>query len=299
MIGRPAMAQMVHVAAESENRGRVVLQVRSGRPHPLAIDLAVRIAHAYQARLEGLFVEEPQLVDGAAHAFVNEVSLSGRAIHMLEVQSIETMFGFDARSARRLIVERAETANVPVDVRITRDETLRALAVACAENGPWNMIVLGDAFGPYDQHMLAQTLGEIAGTTALVAVGPRASRSTGPIVLLVESADRLDGMLRLAERLSSDMEDADKPDLRLIPVADTAQDCEDLDTQLRLVLEGNRRVGAGACLVTFGAPEVAAEAIRRSNAGLVVAQFGGTIVSDSHDLRDLAQCLECPIVLVR
>lgn len=290
---------MVHVAAESENRGRVVLHVRSGRPNLLAIDTAIRIARAYHARLESLFVEEPQLLDGAAHAFINEISLTGHTIRSLEVAAIEDSFVFNARCAHGMISERAKAATVPLQMRIVRDETLRALSLACTESGPWNMIVLAEPFSLSDRNLLAHLLSEIAGATALVAVGPRATRANGPILLAIESADRLDGMLRLAERLTADEDAAHRTRVILLPVAETIDASHELDAQLRLALAGDDRIAMLDCLATHGAPEVVAEVLRRSAPGLIVAQVGGAVLAEGGELRDLAHCLECPIILIR
>lgn len=297
MISRERIGEFVHVAADGENRGRVVLRVRSGRPHPLAVDIAIRIAQAYQARLESLFVEEPQLVDCACHAFVNEISVSGRSIRSLEVRDVEAILGHEARLARQYIEGRARAASVPFVLRVMRDESLRALSVACAESGPWNIIVLADPFSPSEPQSLVQMLAEIADATAIVAVGPRASRRSGPILVVVESADRLESMLRLADRLAG--EEADRVRIRVLPVAETAEASHELEAQLRLALGDDDRVTVSVALTTLGASEVASEAVRRVAPGLVIAQASGSLVGAKSDMRALAQSLECPIILVR
>lgn len=297
MISRERIGEFVHVAAIGENRGRVVLRVRSGRPHPVAVDIALRIAHAYQARLESVFVEEPQLVDSAGHAFVNEISISGRSVRSLEVRDVEAILGYEARRARQFIEERAQAASVPFELRVMRDESLRALSVACAESGPWNIIVLADPFSAGERHTLLQMLGEIADATAIVAVGPRASRGTGPVLVVVESVERLDAMLRLADRLAG--EGDDRLPVEVLPVAETAAASHDLEAQLRLALAGDGRVSIAVSLTTLAASDVAIEAVRRAAPGLVITQAGGVLVGGNADMRALSQSLECPIVLVR
>lgn len=297
MIDRNRTGEVVHVAADGENRGRVVLRVHSGRPHPLAVDVAIRIAQAYHARLESLFVEEPQLVDGAAHPFVREVLLSGRATQSFDVRDVEAILGYEARRARRYIEARAQAASVPFALRVTRDESVRALSVACTEDGPWNVIVLADAFSPMGHQALAQMLDLISGATAVVAVGPRATRTVGPIVVAVENADRLESMLRLAERLAG--EEPDRSPIRILLVTETVAACGELEAHVRLALAGHSDTLQMSSVPTLGAPDVAIEAVRRSGAGLVIAQAGGLLIGADDHVRMLAQCLECPIVLVR
>lgn len=297
MIDQNRTGEVVHVAADGENRGRVVLRVHSGRPHPLAVDVAIRIAQAYHARLESLFVEEPQLVDGASHPFVREVLLSGRTTQSFDVRNVEAILGYEARRARKFIEARAQAASVPFALRVTRDESLRALSVACAEDGPWNVIVLADAFSPMGQQALAQMLDLISGATAVVAVGPRAARAVGPIVVVVETADRLESMLRLAERLAG--EEPHRSPVRILLVTETVAMCGELEAHVRLALAGHGETLQMLSVPTLGAPDVAIEAVRRSGAGLVIAQAGGLLVGADDRMRTLAQCLECPIVLVR
>ena len=68
---------IAHVAEMGEDRGRVVLHLRSGRPSTVALEAAVRVARAFGSEIESLFVEDEQLFDCAAYGFVREVSLSG------------------------------------------------------------------------------------------------------------------------------------------------------------------------------------------------------------------------------
>lgn len=297
MTVRERIGEFVHVAADGENRGRVLLRLRSGRPNALAVDMAIRIAQAYQARLESLFVEEPQIVDGALHPFVNEICLSGRTIRSLEVRDVEAIFGYESRQARRLIEARAVAAGVPFAPRRMRDESLRALSVACAENGPWNVIVLADPVLPDEPHSPLQMLTEIADATAVVVVGPRVAQCSGPIVIAVETADRLDGMLRLAERLSE--VGGDTAPIDLLPVGETVAEGREIESQLRLALGADQRVRILMALATLGSSAVAVEAVRRVSPGLVIAQASGSIAGGHGDSRALAQLLDCPIILVR
>ena len=48
--------------------------------------------------------------------------------------------------ARRQIEALARRAEVPLRSRVVRDEPLRALSIACAETGPWNVVALAEPF---------------------------------------------------------------------------------------------------------------------------------------------------------
>ena len=85
---------------------------------------------------------------------------------------------------------------MPLRSRVVRDEPLRALSIACAETGPWNVVALAEPFTGSTSEMLKQLLIEIAGATGLVLVGPRARRTTGPAIVAVEDIDHLPSMLK-------------------------------------------------------------------------------------------------------
>ena len=108
-----------------------------------------------------------------------------------------------AQGARRQLEALARQAEVPLRSRVVRDEPLRALSIACAETGPWNVVALAEPFTGGNGGLLKQLLVEVAGATGLVMVGPQARRVTGPAVIAVEDTDQLPAMLRAAERLAA------------------------------------------------------------------------------------------------
>ena len=135
---------IAHVAQSGEDRGRVVLQLRSARPSTIALEAAVRIAQAFQSEIESLFVEDEQLIDCTGFAFVREVSLSGRERRAMSAERLAQDLSLAAKGARRQIATLARRAEVPLRSRTVRDEPLRALSIACAQTGPWNVVALGE-----------------------------------------------------------------------------------------------------------------------------------------------------------
>jgi hypothetical protein len=105
-----------------------------------------------------------------------------------------------AQGTRRQLEALARKAEVPLRCRVVRGEPLRALTIACAEVGPWNVVALGEPFAAGNGALLKQMLAEVSGTTGIVTVGPRARRVSGPVIVAVEARAALPDMLRLAER---------------------------------------------------------------------------------------------------
>jgi hypothetical protein len=286
---------IAHVAQAGEDRGRVVLHLRSAHPSAIALEAAVRIARAFQSEIESLFVQDEQLMDCADFGFVREISLTGREQRRMSRDAVARDLHLAAVGARRQIEELARRAEVPLRSRVVRDEPLRALSIACAETGPWNVVALAEPFTGSTSEMLKQLLVEIAGATGLVLVGPRARRTTGPAIVAVEDIDNLPGMLKAAERLAA----LDGAEVILLLVASDDERLQWMDGQARLFVEAREDLRIASAEVARGEAAVIAETLRRMQGGFVIAQFGGLVVPDEGNLRPLGAALECPLFLVR
>jgi hypothetical protein len=286
---------IAHVAQSGEDRGRVVIQIRSSYPSAIAMRAAVQIARAFGSDLESLFIEDKQLFDCAAYGFAREISLSGRDSRPLSLDSMMRDLHLAAQGTRRQLEALARAAQVPLRCRVVRDEPLRALTMACAEVGPWNVVALGEPFGADYGATLKQMLAEVSGTTGIVTVGPRARRVAGPVIAAVEETAELPDMLRLAERLAA----VDGAEVVLLLVAASEAELAQMEGEARLVVEDREGVRIEPVAVARGAAAAVAETLRRLNGGMVICHFGGLVVPDEGDLRPLAAALECPLFLVR
>jgi hypothetical protein len=286
---------IAHVAQSGEDRGRVVIQIRSRHPSAIAMQAAVQIARAFGSDLESLFVDDEQLFDCAAYGFVREVSLSGRQSRVLSLDTMMRDLHLAAQGTRRQLEELTRKAQVPLRCRVVRDEPLRALTIACAEVGPWNVVTLGEPFSAGNGAMLKQLLAEVSGTTGIVTVGPRAQRVSGPVIVAVEDTAELPDMLRTAERIAA----VEGSEMVLLLVATGEDEVERMDGAARLALEDREGVRIERAVVTHGAAAAIAETLRRLRGGIVICRFGGLVVPDEGDLSPLAAALECPLFLVR
>jgi hypothetical protein len=286
---------IAHVAEAGEGRGRVVLRLGpTADLSDVAVDAALRVAQAFQSEIEGLFVEDSQLFDLAGFDFSREISLSGQRARALSVANMERELHYVSAGLTRKVERAAQAAKVPVRCRVVRDEPMQALAAACAEHGPWNVVTLG---APYAARVLSlrELFGTVWGTTGIVLAGPKAQRTTGPVVALIEDMERVQPMLRAAERLAA----ATGGEAKLLLVDPEEANFEWMEGQVRLLL------GAGAAdkLVTpkrtpWGHLPLV-ELLRRLNAGFVMAQFGGRVAASEDDISRLSDALEGPLFLVR
>jgi hypothetical protein len=285
---------IMHVAEAGEQRGRVVLHITSGHPNKVAIEAAVRIAQAFHSEIESLFVEDMQLYDMASYPFAREISLRGTN-RALSREDIERDLRLTGRALCRRVERLAQAANVPLRSRIVRDDPLQALAKACSEDGPWNVVALADVLAPGQGVRVCDLFANVAGYTGLMLVGPKARRTRGPVIAVVESADHLQPMLRAAERMSG----VTGGEVMVMLLSDSPTGGQWLEEQVRLALGDQAKLTLLAYQIDQGAPAALAEVIRRLHGGFLIAHFGGILVPAHGDLRDLVSALECPLFLMR
>jgi len=285
---------IMHVAEAGEQRGRVVLHITSGHPNAVAIEAAVRIAQAFHSEIESLFVEDLQLYDMASYPFAREISLTG-ARRTLSREAIERDLQLTARALRRRVEALALAANVPLRARVVRDDPVQALAKACAEDGPWNVVALADVLAPGQGLRICELFANVAGYTGLMLVGPKARRTRGPVIAVVESPDHLQPMLRAAERMAG----VSGGEVVVMLLADGPERGQWLEEHVRLALGTQAKVSLVSYQIDQGAPAALAEVIRRLQAGFLIGHFGGILVPAHGDLRDLVTAIECPLFLMR
>ena len=82
---------IAHVARAGEDRGRVVLRLcPTCHQSEVALEAAIKVAQAFDAEVESLFVEEQQLIEMASFPFASEISLAGRSRRALSPATIES-----------------------------------------------------------------------------------------------------------------------------------------------------------------------------------------------------------------
>jgi hypothetical protein len=285
---------IAHVAEAGEDRGRVVLRLDpAAQPSRIALEAAVRVALAFQSEIESLVVADQQLFELAAFPFACQVSRTGE-VQRLSAETLQRDIATAAGALVRAVRQVADRSGVRVRERVVRDEPVRAVARACAELGPWNVVALAEPFSPAHAAALRQLFDTVLGATGIVIAGPRAQRMTGPILVAIEAIDHLPPMLRAAERLAA----VSRSEIRLLIVNDDPRELDWMEDQARLVLGAAARITLEPTLPSRGPAEIA-ERLRRLGGGFLIAQFGGVVVPDAGDLRPLSLALECPMLLVR
>lgn len=288
---------ITHVAEAGEDRGRVVFNLgTSGRLSDVAMEAALRVAQAFHSEIEALFVEDQQLFDLLGFSFSHEIAFPSSAIHSIDPAVLEREMRLQGAALSRRVLIAAGLSDIRARARTIREDPVRALALACAEVGPWNVVALGEPLAPQDATLLPRLFREVDAATGFVVTGRKACRTGGPVVAIVEEADRVPGMLRAAERLAA----VTGGEAQLWLLEEGSERLEWLEGQVRLSLGLKARA---VRLVPFDASRTDMRALcsslQRIRAGFVIARHGGRLAP--HDEADpiALSALEGPLFLVR
>lgn len=289
---------IAHVAAAGERSGRVMLWLGGAAVSRVAIEAALQLAQIFQAEVESLFVEDKQLFDLAEFPFARAIGASGGGWQPLPQEALEREMRFAAAALHRQVAEAAEAASIPCHARVVRDEPMRAVARACAENGPWNLVVVGDALTAGDEARLADLFERVRDTTGAVITGPLARRTRGPVVAVVEEFDRLGPMLKTAQKLAA----VTGGEVKLTLAGDRRDELAWMEGEARLLCASGEEGEIAEFETVLAAnddPAPLAAVLQRDKPGFALAQFGGRLVAPGASLRPLSAVLECPLLLVR
>ncbi len=148
-----------------------ILVALDASPHSLAaLDTAVDLAERLDAELQGLFVEDINLLRLAQLPFARELRFPHSTTHKVDAPQMEEQLRGQAAQAQRLFRREAERRNITHSFTVVRGVVAASLLKAALES---DLLVLGRA-----SHSLVRT--ERLGSTAQTAVS-QAERS----VLLV------------------------------------------------------------------------------------------------------------------
>lgn len=291
---------IAHVAAADERSGRVVLWLGGSAPlSRIAVDAAMLLAEAFQAEVESLYVEDKQLFDLAEFPFARVIGDAGGSWRPLPQATLEREMRFAAAALHRQVAEAGLAVSIPCRARIVRDEPLRALARACAENGPWNVVVVGESLAPGDEARLAELFDRVRDSTGAVITGPLGRRTRGPVVAVVEEFERLGPMLKAAQRLAP----IAGGDVKLTLVGDRRDELAWMEGEARLLCaagdESGESIEFESVLAANDDLAPLAAVLQRHKPGIALAQYGRRLIAPGVNLRPLAATLECPLLLVR
>ncbi|MEL6621573.1 MAG: hypothetical protein AAFQ11_01700 [Pseudomonadota bacterium] len=292
-------AMIAHVAKVDEARGRVVLRI-CHRVRDDAVMAAARVAAAYEAQLETVYVEDEDVHTCAEFSFAVELTPSGTRRRSLGGPAVAQSYSALRERSRRAVSKAAAAFDITVAERAMRNDPIRSVAIACAENGPWNIIALAEPASATEFDGVRRLFTAVKDNTGLVIVGRHQARSRrGPIVAVVDRAEDLMGTLRAAERIAAASGEAVIVMLVAAPPLATG----DLEGEVRLAIatetELGRRVELTVPSQTFGEPSAIVAAVLKPQPSFVIARFGGPLSATKDAFSTVMAHLPCPVLFGR
>lgn len=307
-----------HVAEANEARGRVILRFSAWKPNEVAIQAAMLVANAFNSEVELLLVEDSQRMNFANFPFAKEYSLRDGQSRAISAQAVRAEMQAAFKVARRHVAAACAEHEVPVYEHVVRDDPVQALASACARRGPWNMIAIAETFAASASFSLDEVFDNVDDATGVIIAGPEArtpvalesrssgrtagrrqramqARMPGPVVLAIEDAVHIQGMLRVGRYLAAALE----VDVVVVIVSGTDSELTQTEAEVRLLLADDASVRLARSDTIFGEQAAVADLIRRQRGSFLIAQYGGIIAPRSRSLRPLTGSLPCPVLLVR
>lgn len=284
---------IAHVAEAGEGSGRVVLQM-GPLLSAVALDAALQVARSFRSEVEALYTDDGML-DLAAFPFAREISVAGAIKGPFDTDALRRRQHRTAAATLRRAASAARDAGIGFSSSVRPDDATSALAEACAERGPWNMVALGEPIGSHDVIKIREMFSSVWGTTGFVLTGPKATRTSGPVIAVVEDIERFAPLLRTAQHLAAAI--SSTPEVVL--ATDSPERLVQMEAQARLMLTDELQSTLPMSTVSFGGAPAIGEMLRARGAGFVIAHYDGIAVPSQGEDTLLAESLEGPLLIVR
>lgn len=266
---------------------RVLVALDASRASLDALSAAAALAARLGADLEGIFVEDVNLLRAAGFPFASQLSLPSGALHPLDRLAIEVDLRALAAAAREAIAAAAQQLHISWSFRVARGQVSVELLEAASKV---DVLVLGRT-----SHRLGATPGQTARAAAarapssVLLVG-RGGRIGRPLLVAYDGSPMADRALDVAARL-----DGSAGPLTVLVAASTPEQAEQLAERARrrLELEGHGKVR----WIAAAHREDIVRAARISGA-LLVLGVASSALGDA-GLGMLLDEIESPLLLVR
>lgn len=246
---------------------RVLVALDAASSGAAALDSAARLAALVGAELQGLFVEDIDLLRLAALPFAQEVSVSSAAERRIDASAVQALFRVKIEERRQLLAVAAQGAGARWSFRVVRGRTIDAAFGAAAEA---DLLFLGrrrDALPAINapRPVVVLASGSPKDRDSLQLAAHMSGGNGGGIVVLVTPGEHGTMDLAIAE-------------------------CERLSAQL----------GAGTIRYEHAPSQVAAiaEAVRRCRGKLLLIEPQGVGLTRSQ-IAELVERVDCPVLLVQ
>lgn len=280
---------------------RRILVALDASTHDLAaLDAAVDLAERVKAEIEGLFIEDINLMRLAEFPFAQQLGLPTGLRLRLDAEVIEREMRALAEEARRTLEAAAARSEVRWSFRVVRGPVEVEMRAAA---GGADLIVLDTASRPLTRHARLGSPAEGAARRSALPVLLLRGRP-GPVRSVVVAFDGSAGAAKalaaaaeIAVALAADGEPEQRVPLWVLCLADCEAAARTVERKARDLLARHEVAAQLETMIKAG-PARLCEAVRAVEDGLFVLDAGAPLL-DKMTAEGLLAETDCPLLLVR
>jgi len=270
---------------------RRILVALDASYHSLAaLEAAAKLAASLQAELQGLFVEDVNLLRAAGSPVAREVQYPFATAARLDPQRMERALRAQAARARRAIAKCCERRKIQWSFRVVRGKVASEVLEAAMEA---DLLSLGKASRPFvDRGRLGSTARAVtARAPHSVLLLQRDTDIHSPITVTYDGSAAARGALMIAAELAQKQEGY----LSIFTLASTSEDWQQFQSDVADLLQGrglmvHQRRLADASVATL------IQGLHSERSGMLVLHSTAVPPEALHTLLDE---VECPVLLIR
>jgi len=269
---------------------RILVAVDASHHSLAALEAAAELAASLKAELQGLFVEDVNLLRVAGSPVAREVQYPFVAATRLDRARMERGLRAQATQARRALVAACDRRQIKWSFRVVRGEVAPEVLTAALEA---DLLSLGKASRPLIRRVRLGSTARAAMTDApcCVLLLQRDASVKSPVVVPYEDSRAARQALMMAVHLAQRKERY----LTILILADALDKAQRLQAQATNWLRGQRLIVryrrlAGASITTLS------QAARSEESGVLVLSRS---ILHPEALQTLLNEIDCPVLLVR
>lgn len=269
---------------------RILIALDSSTSPPDSLEVAADLARRLRAELEGLFIEDNELLQLAALPFSSQVNLTTGGRQPLDITELESQMANLAEGARRRLETIAKRDRVAWSFRKVRGRIAHEVAVA-AESADLVIIEGGHNDGPAYARLGLPATATVKQITRSILILRHGRRFDGTVYVVFDGAPQSEKALRMAASLAPDHDM-----LTVLLPENVGTDRTALEAQARALLsDTGQDINVEHCSAeTLGG---LCGHIGRSEAGLLVMAADSPLLPD-RDVADLLDSISCTVLLV-
>jgi nucleotide-binding universal stress UspA family protein len=271
---------------------RRILVALDASPHSLAaLEAAVDLARRFQAELQGLYVEDVNLLRLAELPFTQEIGLFSAKWRRLDAQRLERQLRAHSARVRRLLRMAAEGAQIQWSFRVVRGR-VSSEVMTSAEAA--DVLIVGKAgWSLIRRRQMGSTARAIAiGLSGFALILQEGTCLASPVALVYDGSRLAQKALQMSMRLLE--EDGT---LLVLLLADTPGEAQPLQRQIEERL-GDRELDLRYQRLNYVSLSRLVSLLERERCGTLVLPARRSILQDDL-LASLLDQLEVPVLLVR